>query len=198
MRRFAESRDLLHSDKDAISYYTEATISLKKHGLEKYFSKESQASNEGVQFPEPVRDRIVTLVLKGAKAQKLGIELRFKDRFTIEIYDSNGKQVTTDDFVLLSKTIAHLAELDLSQSNTERAMLLGAANLALGIQLSAFEVDFLRMYGIGCKFSGLQTLEKCTKNTNNKEMMKEIREMRSELERQFQRLKNAPPTMPYY
>jgi len=116
------------------------------------------------------------------------------------MYTPDDKRIELDDFKLLAETIAHFAEAEISQKgDVDKAILLGNVNLALGVQLSAYDdVDFIHMAGIGCKSFGLKTLQKCAKVQNDENLMELVAGMRKELDKEFEIVKNMPPTSPSF
>jgi len=197
-REFVKRAGFLCRQDSAITSYTEAIDVLKRYGIDLQFL-EADNMEEKHSAISAAADEFIKLVTNAARAKKLDIVIKRPEPFAMEIYTQDNREFDYMNFKLLSKTIAHFAEAELNaQGGIDKAILLGKVNLALGVQLSAYNVDFIHMSGISCKTSGLKTLEKCAKARDDENLMGAVLEMRQECEKEFEIVKNMPPTLPSF
>jgi len=198
--KFGKAAGFLNSSRTAIDNYIKALEILKEHGIDIEFFDKHNEEEEYPAIPNAAVDEFVKLIIRGAKARRLGIKLKKPEPLTIEMYTPNGKKFGSKHFKLLAKTIEHLAKVELTQNgDIDKAIRLGYANLALGVQLSAYHnIDFIHMLGIACKTLGLQTLEGCAKAQHDENLIKIVLEMRRERDKEFEIIKNMPPTVPSF
>ena len=198
-RKFVENAGFLTSHDDAIDNYAKAISILQRFGIDAQFLEKHYIDEQCPMFSSNASDEFVKLIIKGAKANRLGIKVKRPEALTTQIYTLDNKRFEFENFKLLSKAIAHVAEVELTQrADIDKAVLLGSANLALGVQLSAYNVDFIHMCGIACKTLGLQTLEECARTQNDKNLTALVAEMSKERDKEFEIVKNMPPTLPSF
>ena len=189
----------LNSPDIALDSYAEAIEILRQHGIDAEFFETRRTGKQYPTVPKDASDEFVRLIIKGAKAKRLGIKINRPKPFTTEIYTSDNRRFQFDNFRLLPKAIAHFAKIELIKTgDMDKATLLGNANLALGTQLSAYNVDFIHMCGIACKALGLQTLEECAKAQNDEKLLDLVHGMRQDLDKEFELVKSMPPTLPSF
>jgi len=192
--KFAEDAGFLNSPGVAVGSYAEATEILRHHGIDVQFFEEHHGKEQNSTMSSSAWKEFIRYVIEGAKAKKLGIKIKTPELFTTEIYMPDGKRFEFKNFELLSKTISYLAKVELThKTDIDKAILLGNVNLALGTQLSAYNVDFIHMSGIACKDLGLDTLDECAKAQNDKDFAALLSEMRKELEKEFEIVRKMPP-----
>jgi len=195
--KIARNAGFLNSPGMAVDSYAKAIEILREYGIDMRFFDKRDADGEYPSIAENASDEFVTLIIKGAKAKRLGIKT--PEPLTTEIYTLDNKKFEFENFKLLTKAIAHFAKVKFQKGDMDKTILLGYANLALGIQSSAYyDVDFIHGYGIVCKDLGLKTLKECAKAQDDENMMKLLLEMREELDKEFEILKSAPPTVPSF
>ncbi|MHC4740627.1 MAG: hypothetical protein ACYS8Z_01875 [Planctomycetota bacterium] len=198
---FAREHGFLNSPDHAIDHYAKAIQNLKEWGIDVQFVKEHHIGDKYATISAVDWDGFMKLVTKGAKAEKLGIRIETPKALTIdvEMYAPDAKKVELTDFILLAKAIAQLAEIQLTQEHdVDAAILLGYVNLTLGVQLSAYDVDFIHMCGISCKSSALDTLEECAKVSDDEDLIESVLQMRKRCHEEFETVKNMPPSLPSF
>jgi len=196
-RSFVTSRGFLASQDIGIDSYAKAISILRQQGLNMQFFEKPRTTGQNLTIPKTASNEFVKLVIKGAKAKKLGIKT--PGPFTSDIYTLNNERFEYKDFELLSKAIAYFAQVELSEKgDIDKAALLGYVNLALGTQLSEYNVDFIHMLGIGCKGLGLKTLEEYATARNDDNLMELVLEMQQERDKEFEIIKNMPAAAPSF
>lgn len=196
---FCQEKGFLTQKGFGVDSYCEAIKTLAKSEFERVLTETDRGD---INEPDLITkdsniQRFVDLVIRGAKAKRFGKEV--KELLGGEIYSSSGEKFPMDKVRLLSKSLAQLAHIQLKyKNNTERALSLGTANIALGTQLSDLSNAAIHMYGVACKSFGLKTLEECAIAQNDKHLMGTILEMREELDKEFETVKNMPPTKPSF
>ncbi len=198
-RKFAESAGFLTSQEDAMDSYAKAISILRRFGIDAQFFEKPYTDEQYLILPNNALDEFINLVIKGGKAKRIGIKVKSSEAHPAQIYTLDNKRVEFENFKLLSNAIANVAKAEITQrTDIDKAVLLGSASLALGVQLSAYNFDFIHMAGIACKTSGLRTLEQCAEARGDENLMELVLEMREERDKEFEIIKNMPPTTPSF
>ena len=194
--KFCTRNSFLDSPGAAIDSYLRAIEIIRKHGIDIKHCEDIFKDSQYANIPNDALNDFINLVVKGAESRKLGIKIKNPEPGTIEIYASDGRKFALENFRLLSNAIAHFAWLKSAEGkDVPTSILLGKTNIALGTQLSASAPNqkILRARGIACKDLGLKTIEKCAPHSDEN-LMASISEMRQVLDKEFEIVKNMPPS----
>jgi hypothetical protein len=142
MTRFAKSHGFLSDRSNGMQYYGEAVLLLRKKGIPLDLDGFHQCVKAMEADPVPITD----LFLRGARSQHIGTKSFIKKARQPSgqerlVFDPNWafgshNQISHTELMTLSAVIATMAEHLAEAGQTERAMELGAAIIALGIQYS--------------------------------------------------------------
>jgi hypothetical protein len=158
---------------DAINNYANALQILRSQGIDKKYWDGEQENRKLGTLPVTDFDKIATLVMEGAKSQELGIPS--PNRNTLVVFLPNYGEIKIADFSVLPKVIAQIVKVNLSRKeNLDRALILGKANIAMGVQFSAYDNKLMHMVGLLCKREGLEILEAYVKTLGDEDLVKKM------------------------
>ncbi len=178
----------------AIERYSEAIAILHKHGISRESLGKDATSPDTLVMSKTERNAAIETILEGAKKDRLGVSIKLGTDFQAHVFTLDNKKCDYNDIAVLPRAIAYIAELELADgANVSPAMQLGYANLAIGVQLSRYNIDFVRALGIASKDFGLKTLETCAERKDDKQLIEQVSRMRQALEDEFAEVKTMPP-----
>ena len=183
----------------AVERYSEAVAILHKHGISRESLGKDATSPDTLVMSKTDRNAAIEAILEGAKTDRLGVKIKLASDFQAHVFTLDNKKCDYNDIAVLPRAIAHIAQLELADgANVSPAMQLAYANLALGVQLSRYNIDFVRGLGIVSKDFGLKTLETCAKRKADKQLAEQVSRMRQALEAEFTEIKTIPPSAPSF
>jgi hypothetical protein len=183
----------------AMDSYSEAIAILHKDGITRESLAKDASSCDRLAMPKTDRSAAIEAILRAAKTYRFGVKIKLGPDYQAEVYTLDNKKCDYNDIAVLPRAIAHIAELELADgANVRTATRLGYANLALGVQLSRYNIDFVRMLGIVSKDFGLKTLETCARCKVDEQLAEQISRMRQDLQAEFAEIKTMPPSTPSF
>ena len=182
---------LSHDDNTgvAVCNYVQAIQNLRNDGVNESLWDGETITVENIPLSRVNFDKVAELLVEGAKSKELGIAPPERSAVAISLQDY-GK-VKFSDFILLPKVVAQVVKEDLKQKkNLDRALLLGKANIAMGVQFSTYDYNKLvHLVGLVCKREGLKILETYVKASGDQNLLQSINDMRTEFEKECENVK---------
>jgi len=179
----------------AVERYSEAVAILRKHGISRESLGKDATSPDTLVMSKTEQNAAIDAIVEGAKTDRLGVRIKLGTDFQAHVFTLDNKKCDYNDIAVLPRAIAYIAQLELADgSNLSHVMQLAYANLALGVQLSQYNIEIVRALGIASKDLGLKTLETCAKRKADKQLAEQVSRMRQALEAEFAELKTMPPS----
>jgi len=149
-----ESMGLLKSESIGIGYYQEAIQVLHE-------SKWSDDIGNLDMISESIADRFFNAVTEGSKSRNLGMKAIWQGPYEFDFTDANGIKLKFEDLKMLIKAIEVLSDFECKKDHIDKSQKLALTNMALGVQLSKYDIDFVHLLGITAKDTGVRSFEKC-------------------------------------
>lgn len=171
-----------------INNYIKALQILQSQGIDRKYL-DGKSENDRMEEHLVIDfNEIAALVVEGAKSEELGITSSESNSGRISL--PNYREVKFADFIALPIVISQVVIADLGQKkNLDRALLLGKANIAMGVQFSAYNSRLIHAVGLLCKREGLKILEAYVKVCSDQNLLKSISDMRTEFEKECENVK---------
>ena len=172
----------------AIHNYIKALQILQSQGIDRKYL-DGKSENDRMEEHLVIDfNEIAALVVEGAKSEELGITSSESNSGRISL--PNYLEVKFADFIAIPIVISQVLIADLEQKkNLDRALLLGKANIAMGVQFSAYDSKLIHTVGLLCKREGIEILEAYVKASGDENLLKSINDMRREFEKECRKVK---------
>lgn len=172
----------------AINNYIKALQILQSQGIDRKYL-DGKSENDRMEEHLVIDfNEIAALVVEGAKSEELGITSSESNSGRISL--PNYLEVKFADFIAIPIVISQVLIADLEQKkNLDRALLLGKANIAMGVQFSAYDSKLIHTVGLLCKREGIEILEAYVKASGDENLLKSISDMRTEFEKECENVK---------
>lgn len=172
----------------AINNYIKALQILRAQGIDRKYLDGKPENDRTEEHLVIDFNEIAALVVEGAQSEELGITSSESNSGRISL--PNYREVKFADFVALPKVISQVVIADLGQKkNLDRSLLLGKANIAMGVQFSAYDSKLIHTVGLLCKKEGIEILEAYVKASGDENLLKSIDDMRREFEEECRKVK---------
>ncbi|MBW8039245.1 MAG: hypothetical protein FVQ85_04525 [Planctomycetes bacterium] len=179
-----------HNVVNAIDNYAQAIQILHANGIDEDWLQNKTSDIRDVPLSRSDFDKIVNLLIAGAKSQELGISK--PGSYDVSVYLQDYGEIEFLNFVLLPKIISQTTRADLNQKeDSDRAILIGKANIAVGLQFSAYDDVVLDVIGLLYKRHGLNILEEYAEVSGDKNIQDSIDAILSEVEKECKRVKKT-------
>jgi len=194
--RYLRDEGFLDSQTLGIDSYIVAISILRQNGIEATSLNDEAVSDGDLGLDDTTLSKLIDLIISGARGKNLGIKT--PGPLSAQMYTLDGKRFDHKNFRLLARVIDRLAMSALSEKDVAKAVLLANGSLAIGVQLSQYDVDFIHMSGIAFKALGLEILAKCAEIRDDERLTRLATEMREELDDEIGFVMKMPVRRPSF
>ena len=193
-RKFLENSDFLtvrSENTSALGYYFQAVRIIQDSNM-----GDSNQPLDAKLIDNVNSEKICSLLISGAKKEQLGSYQI--DSYQISFVVPNYGELETIEITLIAKFVEQFArDLIKQDKDVEKALYLGRACVAAGIQFSDNNLKLVRLLGIIFKEKGYAILKAYAEATGKEECLELAAQIQKEIEKEIimvRRLKNPGPS----